>query len=113
MSVQSLGLNGSLYMGAQALQANQVAIQTTGNNISNINTAGYVRQRANFASQVQDTSSGEIDDGTEVSNIENLTSNLLNSLVQQSLGAQGYSDNQANMTSTVQDALGEQFTSNS
>jgi flagellar hook-associated protein 1 FlgK len=113
MSVQSLGLNGSLYMGAQALQANQVAIQTTGNNISNINTAGYVRQRANFATQVQDTSSGEIDDGTEVSNIENLTSNLLNSLVQQSLGAQGYSDNQANMTSTVQDALGEQFTSNS
>ena len=113
MSVANIGLNGSLYMGAQALSANQIAIQTTGNNISNVNTPGYVRQRANFSNQVQDTYTGEIDDGTQVSSIENLTSNLLNSLVQQSLGAQGYSDNQASLTSTVQDALGEQFTSNS
>jgi flagellar hook-associated protein 1 FlgK len=52
-----------------------------------------------------------MDMGTQISNIENLTSNLLNSLVQQSLGAQGYADNQASMTSTVQDALGEQFSS--
>jgi len=112
MSVQSLGLNGSLYMGAAALQANQVAIQTTGNNISNVNTPGYVRQRANFATEVQQTATGEIDYGTTISNVENLTSTLLNSLVQQSLGAQGYADNQATLTSTVQDALGEQLTSN-
>jgi flagellar hook-associated protein 1 FlgK len=49
--------------------------------------------------------------GSTVSNIEALTSPLLNSLVQQSLGDQGYADNQASLTSTVQDALGEQFTS--
>ncbi|HEX4140649.1 MAG TPA: flagellar hook-associated protein FlgK [Candidatus Methylacidiphilales bacterium] len=113
MAVSNIGLNGSLYMGAQALGANQIAIQTTGNNIANINTPGYVRQRANFATEVQANSTGEIDDGTQVSDIENLTSSLLNSLVQQSLGSQGYADNQASMTSTVQDALGEQFTSNS
>jgi flagellar hook-associated protein 1 FlgK len=112
MGVQSLGLNGSLYMGAQALQANQVAIQTTGNNISNVNTPGYVRQRANFATEVQDTPTGEIDYGTQVTSVENLTSNLLNTMVQQSLGSKGYADNQATLTSTVQDALGEQFTSN-
>ena len=112
MSVQSLGLNGSLYMGAQALQANQIAIQTTGNNISNVNTTGYVRQRANFATDVQDTSTGEIDYGTQVTSVENLTSNLLNTMVQQTLGSQGYADNQSTLTSTVQDALGEQFTSN-
>ena len=112
-SVTSLGLNASLYMGSQALQADQVAIQTTGNNISNLNTTGYVRQRANFGTDVQASNTSEIDDGTEITSVENLTSSLLNSLVQQSLGSQGYADNQASLTSTVQDALGEEFTANS
>jgi flagellar hook-associated protein 1 FlgK len=112
-AISNIGLNGSLYLGAQALSANQIAIQTTGNNISNINTPGYVRQRANFSTDQQDGVNGEIDDGTQISSIENLSSSLLNSLVQQSLGAQGYADNQASMTSTVQDSLGEQFTANS
>ncbi|MEI9998704.1 MAG: flagellar hook-associated protein FlgK [Verrucomicrobiota bacterium] len=111
MSVNNIGLNASLWMGSQALSANQIAIQTTGNNISNINTPGYVRQRADFTTDVQSDGSGEYDMGTQVSQIENLTSNLLNSLVQQSLGAQGFADNQASMTSTVQDALGEEFSS--
>ena len=113
MSVANIGLNGSLYMGSQALQANQIAIQTTGNNIANLNTTGYVRQRANFGTDVQANLSGEIDDGTEITSVENLTSTLLNSLVQQSLGSQGYADTQASLTSTVQDALGEEFTANS
>jgi flagellar hook-associated protein 1 FlgK len=111
MAVTSIGLNGALWMGSQALTANQIAIQTTGNNISNINTPGYARQRANFATDVQTGIGGEIDDGTQISDIENLTSSLLNTLVQQSLGQQGYADNQSTMTSTVQDALGENFSS--
>ena len=40
MAINNIGLNGSLYLGAQALNANQIAIQTTGNNIANINTPG-------------------------------------------------------------------------
>ncbi|MGI9135063.1 MAG: flagellar hook-associated protein FlgK, partial [Rhodoferax sp.] len=35
---------GILNIGTQALQANQVALQTTGNNIANVSTAGYSRQ---------------------------------------------------------------------
>ena len=95
MAVNSIGLNGALWMGSQALTANQIAIQTTGNNISNINTPGYARQRANFATDSQNGTGGEVDMGTQVSDIENLTSNLLNSLVQQSLGAKGYADRPA------------------
>jgi flagellar hook-associated protein 1 len=34
-----------LNIGAQALQANLVALQTTGNNIANVNTPGYSRQK--------------------------------------------------------------------
>ncbi|OYU43787.1 MAG: hypothetical protein CFE44_16490, partial [Burkholderiales bacterium PBB4] len=36
---------GILDIGTRALQANQVALQTTGNNIANVNTAGYSRQK--------------------------------------------------------------------
>jgi flagellar hook-associated protein 1 FlgK len=108
-----IGLNGALYMGAQALQANQVAIQTTGDNISNVNTPGYARQRANFTENVETGTGGEYDMGVEVSQVESLSDQLLNNLVQQSLGDKGYADNQASLTSTVQTALGEQFSADS
>lgn len=36
---------GVLNIGTQALQANLVALQTTGNNIANVNTPGYSRQK--------------------------------------------------------------------
>jgi flagellar hook-associated protein 1 FlgK len=109
--MNSIGLNSSLLMGAQSLQAQQQAIQTIGNNISNINTPGYARQRANLVNDVQTGQGGEMDNGVSVSDVESLRSPLLDSLVQQSLGSQGFADNQSSLTSTVQDALGEQFTS--
>ncbi len=41
-------INAVLNIGAGALFANQTAIQTTGNNIANVNTEGYSRQRVRF-----------------------------------------------------------------
>jgi len=111
--MNTIGLNGSLLMGAQSLNAQQQAIETIGNNISNINTPGYARQRANLVTNDTDGQGGEMDMGVSVSNIESLRSPLLDSLVQQSLGSQGYADNQASLTSTVQTSLGEQLTSSS
>jgi flagellar hook-associated protein 1 FlgK len=98
-------------LGSQSLNTQQLAIETIGNNISNINTPGYARQRANLVNNVEDGVGGEQDMGASVSSVESLRSPLLDSLVQQSLGNQGYADNQASLTSTVQDSLGEQFTS--
>ena len=40
-----MGLTNSLLIGRSALQASQVALQVTGNNIANAATAGYHRQR--------------------------------------------------------------------
>lgn len=37
---------GILNIGSQGLQATQIALQTTGNNIANVNTEGYSRQKA-------------------------------------------------------------------
>ena len=108
----SLGLNGSLYMGAKSLNTQQLAIQTIGNNLSNINTPGYARERANLVeSEVLTNGEGAIGTGSSVSSIESIRSSLLDGLVQQSLGAQGYADDQSNLTATVQTALGESFSS--
>jgi len=109
--MNSIGLNASLLMGSQSLNAQQQAIAATGNNISNINTPGYARQRANFVANDMTGSGGEMDMGTIISSIQSLRSPLLDSLVQQSLGSQGFADNAASLTSTVQTALGEQLTS--
>lgn len=43
-----MGLTSSLIIGQSALTASQIALQVTGNNIANVNTAGFHRQRANF-----------------------------------------------------------------
>ncbi len=107
--MNGIGLNGSLLMGAQSLNAQQLAIETVGNNISNVNTPGYARQRANLVNDETVTGVGEQGTGVSVANIQGIRSSLLDNLVQQSLGNQGYADDQANLTSTVQASLGEEF----
>ena len=47
-----------LNIGVQALQANQVALQTAGHNIANVNTPGYSRQRV-----VMETNGGQFTGG--------------------------------------------------
>ena len=59
-----------LNVGARALQANQVALQTTGHNIANANTVGYSRQNAvQQTVQGQLTGSGYIGQGMDVQTI--------------------------------------------
>ena len=40
---------GSLYIGASGLQNAQYALNTTANNLANVNTTGYVSQQVRFA----------------------------------------------------------------
>lgn len=42
---------GSLYIGASGLQNAQYALNTTANNLSNVDTKGYVREQVRFADQ--------------------------------------------------------------
>ena len=72
-------MSGILNVGTRALQANQIALQTAGNNIANVNTTGYSRQTAvmsNVAGQF--SGSGYIGKGVEVSTIERTYSEFLN-----------------------------------
>lgn len=43
---------GSLYIGASGLQNAQYALNTTANNLANVNTTGYVRQQVRFADKI-------------------------------------------------------------
>ncbi len=63
-------MSGILNIGTRALMANQVALQTAGNNIANVNTPGYSRQSVvlqNVAGQF--TGGGYIGSGVDVQTI--------------------------------------------
>lgn len=71
-------MSGILNVGTRALQANQVALQTAGNNIANVNTPGYSRQTAVMQTvPSQFTGAGYIGKGVEVSTIERAYSEFL------------------------------------
>ena len=58
--------------------SNQVALQVTGNNISNVNTAGYSRQTAVMSAVQGDfTGSGYIGKGVEVSTVQRVYDEFL------------------------------------
>ena len=63
-------LFASLDIGRKSLQAHQLALQVTSNNMSNINTPGYSRQHAVFEPDFSvQTSAGLIGSGVTVKNI--------------------------------------------
>ena len=67
-----------LNVGARALQANQVALQTTGHNIANVNTVGYSRQGVALeAMPGQNMGNGYIGQGVDVQSILRSHSDLL------------------------------------
>ena len=62
---------GILNIGTQALQANQIALQTAGNNIANANTVGYSRQSVVMETvQGQYSGAGYIGKGVNVQTIK-------------------------------------------
>ena len=67
-----------LNIGTQALQANQIALQTAGNNIANVNTQGYSRQTVVFQTvEGQFTGGGYVGKGVNVSTIQRNFSEFL------------------------------------
>ncbi|MDR1360246.1 MAG: flagellar hook-associated protein FlgK [Deltaproteobacteria bacterium] len=66
----ALGVNSILNMGLGALFSSQVNIQTTGNNIANVDTPGYSRQKVLLEDKTSlDYSPGQIGQGVEATQI--------------------------------------------
>ncbi len=75
-------MSSIINIGLTGLQANQTALATTGNNVSNANTEGYTRQRAEFESTPsQFIGSGYLGSGVAVADITRLTNQFLISQV--------------------------------
>ena len=69
---------GVLNMGSKALTVQQKGIYVTGNNIANVNTPGYSRQRLNMSSDVPiDTGIGPVGSGVKANEIERVYQRFL------------------------------------
>ncbi len=73
-----MSLSGSLQMASNALQADQIALQVTGQNIANANTPSYVREEVNLTpGPTQQIGSILLGTGVEVNGVTQLIDNYL------------------------------------
>jgi flagellar hook-associated protein 1 FlgK len=103
-----LGLFGTLNMASRSLQTQMTGVEVTGQNIANVNTTGYSRQRVQIsASPDVMTSIGPEGTGATATSIQQIVSNLLNTQIQTQGSTSGYWNSQQTALQSAQDALGE------
>ena len=68
------GLFGSLHTASSGMRANQTVIQTINHNITNMNTPGYTRQRANVVTSTPFSGAtvGQVGTGAQVESIKRI-----------------------------------------
>jgi flagellar hook-associated protein 1 FlgK len=104
-------LFGSLYISTGSLLAQQTAIGVTANNVSNINTPGYTRQRADLAeSPAYFNGTQSIGTGVQVQQIVSLRDRVLELRIQSEMQQQGSLQAQVNSLSDVNTQFSTQNT---
>jgi flagellar hook-associated protein 1 FlgK len=106
-----MGLNTAL----RGVLAHQASLDTTSHNISNLNTDGYTRQRAehvaapawSYASAFSQTTPGQIGTGVEVLRIERLRDSFIDANARQQFGRQGESQAMVEQLAQVEAAFQE------
>lgn len=98
-----MSLNGILNNATSALQANTSQLNVVSQNISNVNTAGYVRRTAQTQTQVGATGVS----GVEVSDIQRTVSKYLDQETYTSLGTSTQYNTESNLFDQVNAMLGE------
>src|SRR5262245_56253793 len=99
------GLYSSLTMAARALTAQQMGLEVTGNNISNVNPAGYARRTIDFAA-VRPESSLSAGGGVEVQGIRSVRDGLLERRVLDEVPAEGRSKELSEILQVVESGIG-------
>jgi len=96
-------LNSSLAIATQSLQAQELEIQTTNNNIANANTAGYTRETVTLseATPSQD-GSVTIGNGVSIDGVSSVRDQLLTLQIQQQTSEQSSAEAQVNALSQIQ-----------
>jgi flagellar hook-associated protein FlgK len=93
-----------LGLGTQALRANQTALATVGQNISNVNTPGYSRQIASFTT-LQDSNGVKIDD------IDRITDQFLTQQLWSDLASYNQTSTYSDLSSELDNLLATESSS--
>ena len=97
------GLNTSLSIGLQALEANQGALNATSNNIANANTPGYTREVPQFSENEENLSGTEVTGGgVTLDSLQSVRDELLNLQIQQQTSLQSSADTQSSSLQQIQ-----------
>ncbi|MGZ5012157.1 MAG: flagellar hook-associated protein FlgK, partial [Methylobacter sp.] len=105
-------MSGLLSTSLSGLLASQRALETTQNNISNVNTDGYSRQRVEFATNpAQFTGDGYIGQGVNVSNVARSYDQFVNKQLSASTSAYGETNSYYQLATNVDNVLGDSSTS--
>ena len=99
------GLYTSLTMAARALSAQQLGLEVTGNNIANVNTAGYARRTIDFAA-VKPESSLSAGNGVEVQGIRSIRDRLLERRVLEEVPTEGRAKELTEILQVVEAGIG-------
>ena len=103
-----LGLFSTLNMAARSLQTQMTGVEVTGQNLANVNTTGYSRQRVVISESPDVTTSiGPEGTGTNATSIQQVVSSLLNNQIQSQSSTSGYWNAQQSSLQSAQNALDE------
>lgn len=103
-----MAISALLNTAKDALLSHQMAIDVTGSNIANVNTPGYARQRAVFKSLgAIDVQSNVFQMGVDVTGVERIYDNYLESQIIQQNQLVGYSETRAGFLSNIETIFDE------
>jgi flagellar hook-associated protein 1 FlgK len=103
-----LGLFNTLQLGARALQANQLGVEVTGQNLANSSNPAYSRQRVVLSSSTPTpTSLGMQGTGVQVSSIQQIRDSMLDGEMRDESSVGGYWNSQQSALENAQTQLGE------
>jgi flagellar hook-associated protein 1 FlgK len=97
------GLNTSLNIGIQALEATQAALNATSNNIANANTPGYTREIPQLSENAESLSGAEVNGGgVNLDGLQSVRDELLNLQIAQQTSQQSSVDTQSASLQQIQ-----------
>ncbi len=103
-----LGLFGTLNLAARSLQTQMTGVEVSGQNLANVNTTGYTRQRVDIQTSADVTTAiGPEGTGANAVAIQQLVNSLLNNQIQGQQSTSGYWNAQQSALQSAQTDLNE------
>ncbi len=103
-----LGLFGTLNLASRSLQTQMAGVATAGQNLANVNTPGYTRQRVVIqTSAAIETGVGPQGTGASLLGIEQIVDKLLNGQIQNQTSVSAYWNTQQSTLQSAQTSLNE------